>query len=50
MKILLIMGLSLFMSGCANAQSATVTAKLKIIGEPLPAIRHVTDMKMSQCY
>ena len=35
------------MSGCANAQSATTTAELKISGESLPAIRHVTDMKVS---
>ena len=47
MKILQIMALSLFMSGCANAQSTTTTAKLEISGEPLPAIRHVTDMKVS---
>ena len=47
MKILSLIALSLFMSGCANAQSTTTTAKLKISGEPLPAIRHVTDMKVS---
>ena len=47
MKILLIMALSLFISGCANAQSTTTTTKLEISGEPLPAIRHVTDMKIS---
>ena len=45
MKILPVIALSLFMSGCANAQSTTTTAKLKIIGEPLPAISHITDMK-----
>ena len=47
MKILSLIALSLFMSGCANAQSTTTTAKLKISGEPLPAIRHITDMKIS---
>jgi len=47
MKIFLIMALTLFMSGCTNAQSTITTAKLKISGEPLPAIRHVTDMKVS---
>ncbi len=47
MKILRIIALSLFMSGCANAQSTTTTVKLKISGEPLPAIRHITDMKIS---
>ena len=47
MKILQIMALTLFMTGCANAQSTTTTVKLEISGEPLPAIRHVTDMKVS---
>lgn len=47
MKILPIIAIILFLSGCANAQSTTTTAKLKISGEPLPAIRHVTDMKVS---
>lgn len=41
------MALTLFMTGCANAQSTTTTEKLKIIGESLPAIGHVTDMKVS---
>lgn len=41
------MALTLFMTGCANAQSTTTTVKLEISGEPLPAIRHVTDMKVS---
>ncbi len=47
MKILQIMALSLCLSGCANAQSSAVTEKLEITGEPLPAIRHITDMKVS---
>ena len=47
MKILLVMVLSLFMLGCPNAQSTTTTVKLEISEEPLPAIRHVTDMKVS---
>lgn len=41
------MSFALFMSGCTNAQSTTATATLKISGVPLPAIRHVTDMKVS---
>ena len=47
MKILSVIALYLFISGCANAQSTTTTAKLGISGEPQPAIRHVTDMKVS---
>lgn len=47
MKILQLMALTLFMTGCANAQSTTTTVKLEISGERLPAIRHVTDMKVS---
>ena len=47
MKILSVIALYLLLSGCTNAQSTTTTAKLKIIGESLPAIRHVTDMKVS---
>ncbi len=46
MKILPIIALTLFISGCANAQSTTTASKLEISGEPLPAIRHVTDMKV----
>ncbi len=47
MKILQIMALTLLLTECANAQSTTTTAKLKISGDPLPAIRHLTDMKVS---
>lgn len=47
MKILQLIAFTLFMSVCASAQSTTVAEKLDIIGEPLPAIRHITDMKMS---
>ncbi len=47
MKIFLIMALTLFMSGCANAQSASTPVKLDVVGESLPAIRHINDMKMS---
>lgn len=47
MKIFLIMALTLFMSGCANAQSASTPFKLDVVGESLPAIRHINDMKMS---
>lgn len=47
MKIFLIMALTLFMSWCANAQSTSTPIKLDIVGETLPAIRHINDMKMS---
>lgn len=47
MKILPIIALTLFMSGCANAQSASIPVKLDVIGESLPAIRHINEMKMS---
>lgn len=47
MKIFLIITLTLFMSGCANAQSSSTTVKLDVIGETLPTIRHINDMKMS---
>lgn len=47
MKIFLIMALTLFMSGCANAQSASTPVKLDVVGETLPTIRHINDMKMS---
>lgn len=47
MKIYLIMALTLFMSGCANAQSTSTPVKLDVVGDTLPAIRHINDMKMS---
>lgn len=47
MKIFLIMALSLFMSGCANAQSTSTPVKLDVVGESLPAIRHINEMTMS---
>lgn len=47
MKKILTMAHTLFMTGCAFAQSTGTTAELKMSGEPLPAIRHVTDMKAS---
>lgn len=47
MRTLYIMVLPLFMSGCANAQSMVNATRLELVGEPLPAIRHITDMKMS---
>lgn len=47
MKIFLIMVFNLLMWGCANAQSSSTTVKLDVIGETLPAIRHINDMKMS---
>ena len=45
MKILHLLALSLFMSGCANAQSSTSTINFDILGGELPAIRHMVDMK-----
>lgn len=47
MKIFLIMALTLFLSGCANAQSTSTPVKLDVVGETLPAIRHINEMKMS---
>lgn len=47
MKIFLIMAFTLFMSGCANAQPTCTPVKLDIVGEKLPPIRHINDMKMS---
>lgn len=47
MKLLQIIDLTLFMSGCASEDSTYTTARLKLSGDPLPAIRHVTDMKVS---
>ncbi len=47
MKVFLIMALTLFMSGCANTQSTSTPVKLDVVGETLPAIRHINDMKMS---
>lgn len=47
MKIFLIMALTLFMSGCANAQSTSTPVKLDVVGEILPAIRHINEIKMS---
>lgn len=47
MKIFLIKALTLFMSGCANAQSTSTPVKLDDVGETLPAIRHINEMKMS---
>lgn len=47
MRTLYIMALSLLMSGCANAQSTVNATRLELIGETLPAMRHITDMKMS---
>ncbi len=47
MKIFQIMALILFMSGCANAQSTSTPVKLDVVGETLPAIRHINEMKMS---
>lgn len=47
MKIFQIMLLSLFISGCANAQSTSTPVKLDVVGESLPAIRYINDMKMS---
>lgn len=47
MNTLRIMAFILFISGCANAQTAIPSAKFDIVGDTLPAIRHMTDMKVS---
>lgn len=47
MKTLIIMALSLLISGCANAQSKSMCSSLDVVGTQLPAIRHMNDMKMS---
>lgn len=47
MKILQTILFSLLLSGCANAQSTVVTQRLDLVGEPLPSIRHITEMKVS---
>ncbi len=41
------MALSLLMPVCANAQSIALHAKFDVAGNALPAIRHMTDMKMT---
>ena len=48
MKILKILALTQFLSGYANAQSSSTPVKLDVVGESLPEIRHVNDMKMSE--
>lgn len=47
MKILKTMALSILMPVCANAQSTALHAKFDVAGNALPAIRHMTDMKMT---
>ena len=47
MRMFQIMAFTLLMSGCAAAQPAFTPVKLDVIGETLPAIRHINDMKMS---
>lgn len=47
MKILQILLSSLIFFGCTYAQSTIVVKKLDIVGESLPSIRHITEMKMS---
>ena len=47
MRILHLLALSLFMSGCANAQSSTSITNFDIFGDELPAIRHMVDMKIA---
>ena len=46
MKIFQIIALSLFISGCAVARSSTAPVTLDVVGESLPTIRHINDMKM----
>lgn len=47
MKILKLILFSLIFLGYACAQSTTVAKKLNVVGEPLPSVRHITEMKMS---
>ncbi len=47
MRILYLLALSLLLTGSANAQSKTVSTKLDVVGNTLPTIRHITDMKVS---
>lgn len=47
MKLFQIMALSLFISGCAVALSSNAPVKLDVVGESLPTIRHINDMKMT---
>lgn len=47
MKILHLLALSLFMSGCTNAQSSTSTINFDILGNGLPAIRHMVGIKIA---
>lgn len=47
MKALISLAFSLLISWCANAQSTSDSVKLDVVGEALPAIRHINDMKMS---
>lgn len=42
MKVFLIVALTLFMSGCANAQSTPTPIKLDVVGESLPTINILT--------
>lgn len=46
MKIFYLLAFSLLLTGCANAQSKIVSTKLDIVGNTLPSIRHITDMKV----
>lgn len=46
MKIILIMAFTIFMSGCANAHPICTPVKLDVVGENLPQISHINDMKM----
>lgn len=47
MKKLEIIAISLIISGCANAQSSILSSKLEILGDELPAIRHIVDLKVN---
>lgn len=46
MKHLLILALILSISGCADARTIPTVTKLDTEGEPLPAIRHMIEMKL----
>ncbi len=47
MKSLLIIVCTLLLTGCTNAQPTINSTVLKITGNLLPSIQHITDMKMS---
>ena len=45
MKTLYLIALAVMSAGCVNAQSSIDTVRLDCIGQPLPKIRHIVEMK-----